>query len=1475
MEEQTKLFLLNNQNLFSNNYLERRLPNTDLWKEQKEKVSDVFDVIKKAYDETKTLKLGPGEEAGLEDKFIRPVLKALGYEWDVQPTTKRGLKKKRPDYALFKDKASLTDARKDKDNLVRFFKHPVTILEAKYWGRRLNDADPKDTLDKRDPTAQTVKYLDDVYHASESRIQWAILTNGKHWRLFYYKAASRSGNFFEIDLEEIITREDKKIFLYFYLFFSRDAFVVDPASGKTWLDQHLKGTEDYAARISTKLKDLIFDKVFEGLAEGFVHYRKDNPPIPPLAKGGEGGFWKETDESKKDIFRGCLTLLYRLLFVLYAESRNLLPVNEDAYYRVSLSKLKRDINSDISGTGLDKMSKRSYTYWARLQGLFDIIAKGDPALNVPVYNGGLFETPNDGFLSIHKLPDPFLADAIELLTVDHEGLHAPDAPAFIDYSSLSVRHLGDIYEGILEFHIQVAEEDVVEIRKDRKSLWEKASAIKEGIRIYGERAKGQVYIENSKHERKATGSFYTPHFSVEYIVGNTVRPVLDEKLKIADGLLSQFVAIQKKSLNNQLSADSIRGYRAKIRELEDEIFKTVFGIKVLDPAMGSGHFLVYTVDYISDRIIAFLVGYPDNPIIKKIAEMRNEILGEISKQGVKIDESKLTEVNLIKRMVMKRCIYGVDLNEMAVELAKLSLWLDSFTLGAPLSFLDHHLKCGNSLIGTNIDALEKALTGRLFAINLEPLKRAMRDMIFVSDLPDATVEQVRQSYKKFGEANKGLAGYRILLDMLVSEYFGIPDAKKMLVSDFDKIDLNNLHASIAKLPDKDKKLIDKVEAITREKRFFHWEIEFPEVFYEQMSGYEQKVQMKNNPGFDCVVGNPPYGLDFETAFKKYLGEHFKVSEYQLESFALFIEQAIVLLRQGGLHSYITPTTWLSMHYYENLRSLLLSNNRVNQIIFFKEPVFADATVEACIEIVEKTKPDENAKIMLGIVSGKPENMDIKWSEIEQQKIENFEGKRITEYLTPELIDLFERMNRFCSPLREIASIVVGCKPYQVGKGTPAQTKHTVENRLFDANFQKDKTYKQYLRGEDFSKYSLDPQHSRWVSYGEWLAEPRPSAPFFVPNKIVIRQTADTLIATIDDKQYLNLNNVHNLVLKEKCYSLNFMLSLINSRFLSFIHHVLVPEFGRVFAEVKIVNLEKLPIPSISFTTPEKDRKERVRKAIELYESYMVELEQKGNANEKTEASAEHNRAVGEPVAGGKEGKVSGEHPGAGARIHGVRGRTRKPDDVEGVYEESEEYNPSSRSTRYIESTLGIKSYSELAPYLAKEVERVMASLLEKSPDELKVTPEFICELHKDAFESLFPSWAGRYRDRNVKVGDYEPPPYYEVPVLMRGYCDDIEFRLSSLAVNPPAPAKLIEAFAFAEGRLLSIHPFRDFNGRVTRMLLFSLLCRFDMPPVKLVPDEQDSSETDEYLNALTEADRMDWQPLTAIWRKRLGLEEDK
>ena len=113
----------------------------------------------------------------------------------------------------------------------------------------------------------------------------------------------------------------------------------------------------------------------------------------------------------------------------------------------------------------------------------------------------------------------------------------------------------------------------------------------------------------------------------------------------------------------------------------------------------------------------------------------------------------------------------------------------------------------------------------------------------------------------------------------------------------------------------------------------------------------------------------------------------------------------------------------------------------------------------------------------------------------------------------------------------------------------------------------------------------------------------------------------------------------------------------------------------------------------------------------------------------------------------------------------------------------------------------------------------MAAILNSRPDELTITTEFICKLHRDAFRELFPEWAGSYRDRDVTVGKHTPPHYFEVPVLMRQYCDNLESRLSPIGQKPPVNNILFETLAFAEGCFLSIHPFYDFNGRVARMLL--------------------------------------------------------
>jgi Alw26I/Eco31I/Esp3I family type II restriction m6 adenine DNA methyltransferase len=1202
MEKQLKLFFWNNQNLFSNNYLEHRLPYTSLWSEQKEKAKTAFDLIKKSYESIKDLHLGPGQEKELEDKFIRPVLNALDFTYHVEPVTKRGYKKKRPDFALFEDMKSYRSASSVRDHPEKFFSQALTILESKYWGRRLNDTDKSDVLDSRDPTAQTVKYLDDVHFHTNGKINWAILTNGKHWRLFYYRAASRSGNFFEVDLEEIIINGNIEEFLYFYLFFSRDAFITDPPTGKTWLDQHLKGTEEYAVRVSTKLKDLIFDKVFEGLAEGFVHFRRYELSIQD-----------ETDGSRKNIFKGCLTLLYRLLFLLYAESRNLLPVQEPAYYKAGLLNLKKDIYHDISTLGLEKMSKKSYSYWSRLESLFDIVAKGDSALNVPIYNGGLFETSRDNFLSTHKMSDPFLAEAIKLLTVDHEGEYRPDTIPFIDYSSLNVRHLGDIYEGLLEFHVQIAEEDIVAVRKEGKSLWVKAAEVKEKTKISEKKKKGEVYIENSKHERKASGSYYTPHYIVGYIVKNTVGPVLEERLKTAGELLLELDEAYK-TLHKQRSTVSIQGYRARIKGIEDSIFNTLFNIKVLDPAMGSGHFLVHTVDFISDRIISFLANYPENPVIRKIAQLKNEILQEITQQGVRIDERKLTEVNLIKRMVMKRCIYGVDLNDMAVELAKLSLWLDSFTLGAPLSFLDHHLKCGNSLIGTNIDGIEKALAGHLFAINLEPLKRAIRDMIFVSDLPDATLAQVRESYEKFGEVNKGLEGYRILLDMLIAEYFGIPEAKKLLVSDFDKIDLNRLWESIRSLPEDEQKLIERVKRASDKKRFFHWEIEFPEVFYEQKSEFGQKIDKKENPGFDCVIGNPPYDVLSELEQERIIEpekEFYKKNQLyspavsgKINYYRLFSVLSLDLLRKYGEHGFIVPMALLADKQAKALREFILKKYYLHRIEAFPQKddptnrVFPEAKLSTCIYILKKENP---SLFSIRIHPGK----DIMKTSTSLS-------------ITPSQIEKFDKENLSIPsyPNMTTEDFHLALKLKRVSKGITL--KHFASSQQGEVNLTE---HAEFLINKDKGRIILRGAH---INRYEFQEEPKQGEPIYLD----VKRFLDThgkgtkaydyrytrigyqrgsaidnwrrIIATTIEKDNFCSDTV-NYIVTPKEYNLFAILALLNSALWEWRFRLTSTN-----NHVNSYEIDSMSMPPIFFTTPQKERKEFFKEAVNLYKGSEYE-----------------------------------------------------------------------------------------------------------------------------------------------------------------------------------------------------------------------------------------------------------------------------
>ena len=324
-----------------------------------------------------------------------------------------------------------------------------------------------------------------------------------------------------------------------------------------------------------------------------------------------------------------MTLLYRLLFLLYAESRNLLPIGEPPYHAASLKKIKEEIadkagmveNSVANRLQKAYPSKKTILY-DRLCRLFRVLDKGDPILNLPACNSGLFNTtplPLE-----HRVPDCFLALAVDRLARE-EDEHTHTL-AFIDYQTLAVRHLGAIHEGLQEFKLEVGEE---------------------------------VQLVNSKSERKASGSYYTPDDIVKYIVANTVGPVLEEKLT---ALRPEFLKVRKTFANELRKSKTQPSQEIRTSKLDHirwavwqtcnahmDLVDKLFDFRALDPAMGSAYFLVEAVNFITDRLLKFLKQFPINPVNFALERTRTSFLESLGEQGIRVEPANLTDIHLLKR----------------------------------------------------------------------------------------------------------------------------------------------------------------------------------------------------------------------------------------------------------------------------------------------------------------------------------------------------------------------------------------------------------------------------------------------------------------------------------------------------------------------------------------------------------------------------------------------------------------------------------------------------------------------------------------------------------------------------------------------------------------------------------------------------------------------------------------------------------
>ena len=989
--------LYNNRALFSDYYLNERLPELSVWRERPE---EVYHRLRETLDTARQTAL-TGVEGKSSPALVDTALAALGFRVNPGPGGEN------PDYRLY----APDDAEK-----------PVAACLAYPWNRYLDGRD--ETRDTQTPDENPGARVVTVLESGEA--PWAIVTNGKLWRLYSARTHSRSTNYYEIDLEETLAMEDpNRAFRYFWLFFRLDAFlnreVVRNGQSREmcFLDEVRADSEEYAKRLGERLKERVFERIFSHFAEGFIEHLRGQAGLAaslqasllPVAQ--QLSLKQEPDEEyRRQVFQGTLALLYRLLFLLYAESRGLLPVREVRGYREeSLTKLKEAIAEKAGNIADDVPDQLRKAYGAsadatglydRLLALFEVIDRGSRELNVPLYNGGLFVTSpaNDDhtpeadaarFLAAHKIPDRYLALGLDQLARDLDDKRQD--LVFIDYKSLGVRQLGSIYEGLLEFKVRIAQEKmaVVKGKKTEEVIpYGEAGKSKQKVLTIGrgrnaeERVyhPGDVYLENDRRERKASGSYYTPDHIVKYIVENTVGPVLAEKF---EKLRPQFREAQRAYGQAVVRAQNFvrQGMRpddpAKVANTYEGLVDDMFDVKVLDPAMGSGHFLVEAVDFICDRILGeregLLRAFPGNPVTKYLQDTREAIIAEMERQGVTVDTSRLTDINLLKRHVLKRCVYGVDLNPMAVELAKVSLWLDCFTIGAPLSFLDHHLKCGNSLIGTTVQEVESELAKQqkghvadLFGGPFQGLLAATATIEELRRIPDATVEQAERSNSLFVEFEKSQAPYKKALDIWVSRHFGNERAEEYLTLAGPDL-VQQMSSRGGGLSPEYRESIARGTDIGRETRFFHWDLEFPEAFVDLQGG---RWKPEEERGFDAVVGNPPYdevsgfysgNTREETVYFSNTTTYAGSKSGRLNLYRLFLLRSSALTRELGKVSFIVPMAILGDQFSLGTRSRLLRETRVDRIDVFPQKddplnrVFIEAKQSTSIIVLSRQATD--------------------------------------------------------------------------------------------------------------------------------------------------------------------------------------------------------------------------------------------------------------------------------------------------------------------------------------------------------------------------------------------------------------------------------------------------------------------------------------------------------------------------------------
>jgi hypothetical protein len=958
---------------------------------------------------------------------------------------------------------------------------------------------------------------------------WAFVSNGRLLRILRDNHSLSRQAYVEFDLEAIMNGELFSDFRVLWLVCHQSRVEAEKPE-ECWLETWFQKSREEGVRALDALRVGV-EKAIEAFGAGFLRH-------PANGRLHEGFRWGAL--YRQDYYRELLRLVYRLIFLFVAEDRDALldpNASQEArqrYTKFYASTRLRELAGRRRGTAHDDLWRglrlvlsklhdgspelglpalgsflwseeavewigdaelRNDDLWRGLRLVLSKLHDGSPELGLPALGSFLWSEEAVEWIGDAELRNDDLLGAFRALcytTQDHQLLP-------VNWRTLGSEELGSVYESLLELHPKM------------------------------NREAGTFELDTAAgHERKTTGSYYTPTSLVDRLLDSALEPVLAEAM----------------------SADDPEA--------------ALLDLKVCDTAAGSGHFLVAAARRIALRLASVRTGD---------------------------EEASPEAVTHAVRDVVGRCIYGVDLNPLAVELCKVSLWMEALEPGKPLSFLDHHVQVGNSVIGTTPSLLamgvpdeafsptsddstqyvrllrernkEQRETGQIgFHVKLvaegKPqyggLDGALAELDRTDDSSLAGIRAKEKAYRRIVD-HPTLRRRRIVADAWCAAFMAEKPAGTNEIVTEDIYRQLEAHEEDGTVP---QRIIDAIDTVSKKHRFFHYHLGFPDFF----AGPESERNRRE--GFDVLLGNPPYLRPHHVPdrWKPLLWYRFESYEKKADLYVCFVELALQLVREGGRVGYVLSSSWLRLDSFQRFRERLLRECTVVRIDDYRYPVFEGVGVKTTLLVAERTQPAANHEVVITLHKGRSEEPDER--KVPQAHFGVTYGSIFDTEMDPTAERVKGKIRAAGKPLGDLFELGFGMK--------------TGDDAFFIGTEKRTPDHRPVLRGADVGRYRIDFA-GEYVWYvpdqmkqRKRTARPGTAARFEQP-KILVRDTGGGLEAAFDEQGYFVKDMLLVMSCDQNAQALAYTAGLLNSRLMRFYYESSFPTL-----HVQRNELASLPIP---------------------------------------------------------------------------------------------------------------------------------------------------------------------------------------------------------------------------------------------------------------------------------------------------------